>query len=71
MLTEHLREVVERAATLPAENQDAVAEVLSSLLTDYGEPWPAEAPPLPPELDATVEDAMRQNAVLLDDLKDK
>jgi hypothetical protein len=71
MLTGRLQEVTERAATLPAENQDAVAEVLSGLLADNEESWPAEAPALPPELDAIVHESMRQNVALLEYLKDK
>lgn len=71
MLTERLQRVVERAAMLPPESQDAVAEVFDALIAEYGEPWPDEAPKLSPELDAIVERAIRDHADMLEYLKDK
>jgi len=71
MMTIQLRDVVDRAARLPEVGQDAIAHVLSSLLDEYIEPWPDEAPALSPDLDAIIEESMRQNAALLDYLKDK
>jgi hypothetical protein len=71
MLTDRLQAVVERAAALPAEHQNAIAEALNSLLAEYAEPWPTAAPPLPPNLEAIVEQGMRDHADMLEYLEDK
>lgn len=71
MMTDRLRDVVDRAAQLAETGQDAIAHVLSMLLDEYAELWPDEAPALPPDVDAIVEESMRDNAALLDYLKDK
>lgn len=71
MMTDQLREVLDRAALLPEHDQTAVAQVLSGLLDEYAASWPGEAPDLPPELEVIVEESMRKNATLLDYLKDK
>jgi hypothetical protein len=62
MLTDRLQEVVERAAELPAENQNAIAEVLEDLLRA-----PNDRPPaLRPEVAAAVRRAMRDHADMLE-----
>lgn len=66
MLTERLQRVIERAAMLPPEHQDAVAEVLEAPLAELGEPWPDEPPELSLELAAIVEQSMREHADLLE-----
>jgi hypothetical protein len=67
MLTARLQKAVNRAAELPGSSQDDFAEVLEKLLDTSQE----RPPTLRPELAAIVEDSMRDNATMLEYLKDK
>ena len=70
MLSERLQRAVSQASALPENQQDAVAEVLENLLRDFRH-GASEPPRLRPELNALVEQSIRDHAEMLEYLKDK
>ncbi len=65
MVSERLRRAVSQVSALPEDQQEAVAAVLERLLRDFNH-GASEPPQLRPELEAIVEQSIRDHAEMLE-----